>query len=423
MKKRVISLLLALLLSPIAALAATDPQIAVTSPSAYKYRKALFFPLDAPSYAIRAITWPIGAGLSELEKWGIVDDVLDFLSNKEKTFWVYPIIEGGAGTGFGGGVGLKHSNLFHKGYTLGASYRIHINMDQTADISFGQPKAFTIAGKQVSYRFINVWNRTTNFDYYGIGNSSSQSNHAYFGWDDVRLNGQLSFELIKRLTVTPFISADFNDTRNASGASYPGVQTVFAPTQIRGFDQWFYYFNAGLRLGYDSRNNPYEPYTGGIYYISFKRNQCLNQNHFNYNEYVLDLKHYLPLWRKRQLFVLHANITVNQTLYGNDIPFWRLAMLDATSPLRGFSRGRFRDRGSILGNIEYRYPIWRLLSGTFFFDTGRVFHSLSSFSFDSIKFSGGGGFHIRVPDISVFRFELGYGGEGLNIMFGTNIPL
>lgn len=399
------------------------PEVQIKPPSSHTARKILIFPLDIPSYVIRGVTWPLGAGLSELEKHGIIDKTLDLLSNDEKTFWVYPIIEGGAGTGFGGGLGLKHKNLFHRGYVIGATYRIHINLDHRGTFQFGKPRAFEIFGKPASYVFDSDWSRTTAYDYYGIGDSTQRSNHAAFGLDDIVMTAALPYEPIEHLNIRPFFGGNLGQTMSRKSGSNPKVQDIFTPDQIGGFGQWLDYIHFGLQIAHDTRDFREEPQSGGIRRLAFRRFQCLNDNGFNYNQYEADVRQYLRLLKTRQILVLNMGWIFKQPTGGGVVPFFKLAGLDSSAPLRGFPRGRWRDKNSAIFNIEYRFPLWDMLGGEIFFDTGRVFNSISNFSFNGFKYSLGGGTNLRIPEIALFRFEMAYGGEGLNTMFGISRSL
>ena len=68
-------------------------------------------------------------------------------------------------------------------------------------------------------------------------------------------------------------------------------------------------------------------------------------------------------------------------------------------------------------NAEYRYPVWDLIDGTIFFETGRVFDDPGDFSFDDFKYSAGGGIQFFVRSFLLFRVQAAYGGEGLNVVF------
>jgi len=159
-------------------------------------KKILLFPLDMPGYAIKLGVFPLTFTFTELQKHYAIERMNDALSNKEKTLWFYPIVEGGAGSSFGGGVGIKAIDLFHEKYQLGAYYKIHINLDQYAHASFGKDNAFSIFDKPVSYEAITDFQRLTSVDYYGIGNSSSRRNHSQYLINNINGTFQLWFFLI-----------------------------------------------------------------------------------------------------------------------------------------------------------------------------------------------------------------------------------
>ncbi len=123
------------------------PKVKVTVPGSYWQKKVMLFPLEVPSYALRAATWPLGILFDTLEQKRVILRITDLLSNKEKTLWVYPVIEGGAGTNFGGGPALRYTDLFHDGYNLHAHYKIHINLNQYAGVWMGKSNAAELFGK------------------------------------------------------------------------------------------------------------------------------------------------------------------------------------------------------------------------------------------------------------------------------------
>lgn len=401
----------------------TDPSITIKPPPSYWAKRVALFPLEIPSYVVKGATYPLGLGLRYLDEKGVVEKTLNVMSNKDKTLWVYPIIEGGAGTGFGGGLGLRDTDLFHRHYLLGASYRIHINMQQNADLSFAKPMAFEVFGKPVSYSVGSSFARSLVYIYYGIGNSSAD-NQGFYSANNIETGATFTYEPLENLTISPYlgVSASSSGSKGNEGAS-PSVQFLFPASELAAFGRWVDYVNIGFRVAHDTRDSIISTEKGGLRSFTFRNYYGLNTGGYNYNHYEADVRQYLKLWAPRQVLVLRANFVGNIPIAGNDVPFWRLAVLDATSPLRGFVTGRFHDRASLLFNVEYRYPVWRIIDGVLFYDTGRVLHSPSDMTLAHIKYSAGGGLHLKIPKIAFFKFYAGYGGEGINIIFGAGKPL
>lgn len=402
---------------------APDEPVTVKAPNSHRVRQMARLPLDLPSYILRAATWPIGVGSRYLVESGALDRTLDFLSNKERTMWVYPIIEGGAGSGFGGGFGIKHSNLFHRGYRAGASYRIHINEDQIATGYFGQPDAFELAARPFSYRFDVDWQRYTGQDFYGSGNASSQANHSKYLLSGTGLNSRLAYHITKSLSTALILGVSYSRTGNSTRDGYPSISTTFPPNELAGFQNWISYLTAAFDIEYDTRDNKVLTETGGLVSASFRRFQNMGSGPYNFNRYNFDVRHSIRLWKPRSALTLHMGWVFNQSTGGSQIPFWQLAILDASTPLRGFSRGRFTDNDSAIFNAEYRFPLWEAFDGVVFYDTGRVFHNPPDFSFGNFKYSVGGGLRVRLFGIMLFRFDAAYGGEGMNYIFGVTKSL
>ncbi len=178
-----------------------------------------------------------------------------------------------------------------------------------------------------------------------------------------------------------------------------------------------------LTLQYDTRDNVSLPSKGGIYSASYYRYQSLGSGSFSFNQFELDARRFISLKRPRMVLALHGGLIAQQTGGDNTIPFYRLATLDVNSPLRGFTTGRFHDKNLVVLNAEYRFPVWSSIDGVLFFDTGRVFHSFSDFTLNDFKYGGGGGLRIRAMGLMLFRFDLAYGGEGVQALVGISKSL
>jgi outer membrane protein assembly factor BamA len=102
---------------------------------------------------------------------------------------------------------------------------------------------------------------------------------------------------------------------------------------------------------------------------------------------------------------------------GDDrVPFYNLAYLGGIENIRGYTRGRFRDRGALSGGITYKYPIWRVVDGTLFYESGRTFHALDEIAFDHWASSVGFGLRVWVPDGLVFEQLVARSDEELRLL-------
>ena len=73
-----------------------------------------------------------------------------------------------------------------------------------------------------------------------------------------------------------------------------------------------------------------------------------------------------------------------------DVPFYELASVGGNRFVRGFQRGRFRDRGATFATAVCKVPVWRLLDGLWFYEAGRTYSSFDSVSLRRWETSWGG---------------------------------
>lgn len=119
------------------------------------------------------------------------------------------------------------------------------------------------------------------------------------------------------------------------------------------------------------------------------------------------------IWEKRVLDRIRAWLTTAD----GQVPFYDLASLGGSESLRGYRRGRFRDRGAVFATATYKYPVWKLLDGELFYETGRTFHRPGDFTFAGWKSSFGAGLRVWVPDGLVFEQLVARSPEETRLLF------
>jgi hypothetical protein len=128
----------------------------------------------------------------------------------------------------------------------------------------------------------------------------------------------------------------------------------------------------------------------------------------------------------RQYGTLGTFTTAKQVQYdgviGGTLPFDQMPMIGADTAMRGYPRGRFRDRHAITTQMEFRTPHWRRVGAVAFFGAGTVSHELTALDSESWFLSAGVGFrYVLLPkDRTVARvdFGVGRGSFGINLGIG-----
>ncbi|MDP8228814.1 MAG: BamA/TamA family outer membrane protein, partial [Candidatus Electryoneaceae bacterium] len=108
-------------------------------------------------------------------------------------------------------------------------------------------------------------------------------------------------------------------------------------------------------------------------------------------------------------------------------PFYHLGELGSDETIRGFTRGRFRDRDLLMGSVEYRYPIYQLkytrtVDAVLFVDTGQVADNIfQDVAVSMFQVGYGGGFRFYNEDEElVARLEIGVSKEMFRIYLMVN---
>lgn len=374
--------------------------------------KDCLMPIGAPFLFLRAATFPIQAVEDAIEAVPLGRRIVGLSTGTRKGFTFYPRLWITDGNNFGAGGGFTSLDMLAKNYHLQVEYLLFINLGMRAKLVFGNPAAFRVWDRAFSFWFAALYWREFEQDYYGVGNDSDRDDHTAYAKDRVRTGARVGIELIPKLVFSTTLGFDVNESGSGKG-SLPSVEEVFLPDEIPGFNQNINYFVWGFRLDHDTRDFSILSERGGRQWAQFERYQDTGSNAHSYNKFDVDIEHFLRVWRPRYVLWLHNRWQFLSK--GNEIPFYHLAVLDYDRGLRSFPGGRLRDTGSVVFNVEQRFPLWRSIDGAVFFDAGRVFSGIESFSLKGFKHSFGGGVRLRMGQNFLALLDTAHGNEGFKV--------
>jgi outer membrane protein assembly factor BamA len=136
----------------------------------------------------------------------------------------------------------------------------------------------------------------------------------------------------------------------------------------------------------------------------------------NYYRYTLDFRKYFLCLGSRDVIALRFLI---QHVLGDKIPLYEMSSIGGDSEmkaLRGYALNRFQDRGKLLMNAEYRFPVWNKVGGNVFIDWGLVWPSWKNIHFNLAAKDIGWGLRYYLQNF-VVRFDMGFSTEGMRISF------
>ncbi|GEM_PF-2531850 len=183
----------------------------------------------------------------------------------------------------------------------------------------------------------------------------------------------------------------------------------------------------GLALAFirSTRNDQYRPTKGSRIEAYIENVGPFFGADYQYSRFMGDARKYFLLFGKYNVLALHARAETLEGCY-EDIPWWELPYLGGRDSMRGYWEGRFRGRGSLLTNAEFRYHIYHLkkklwkikldflIDGNLFFDAGRVFRYSDDWHdtpFENWKYTGGFGVRFTTPPNLMGRADIGFSRE------------
>jgi hypothetical protein len=162
----------------------------------------------------------------------------------------------------------------------------------------------------------------------------------------------------------------------------------------------------GVSLDWDTRDAVIFPRRGVFLQLSADAYGPIAGSDFTFNRIKLDLREYLTLGPDRilalQAYLLSA---------GGEVPFHKLAFVGGESLLRGYYRGRFRDKAMMLVQAEYRALVTKRIGVAGFAGLADIFPGFDDLGRGKLKFSVGSGLRYVLDknEGTTLRLDLAWG--------------
>jgi hypothetical protein len=170
----------------------------------------------------------------------------------------------------------------------------------------------------------------------------------------------------------------------------------------------------GPELAYDTRDNTFAPLRGSYVVLAIPVHGTSLGSEWTFTRLTLDARHFQAISGPH---VLAFHLLFDAVI--GTAPFDRQPELASATALRGYLRGRFRDRRALSFEIEYRFPIYWRFGGALFIGVGQVAPSVSDLAFDRFHVAGGGGIRFAlVPEERInLRLDVGATPDGVHPYF------
>lgn len=241
-------------------------------------------------------------------------------------------------------------------------------------------------------------------DFWGIGYERGNSDrHTKLHQHSYKVKGEFLFRLAEDFYVGPMLQWDYA----SSGA-------IEDEELLDGQDHVVRNYGFGITMQYDSRDLMTNAYSGVFVYLNQMFRPKFLWNRYAYSTTNLEACYYHRAWRGA---VIAGQVTA---LFNLGNPSWAMmALMGNSENMRGYYKGRYRDKHMTTAQVEVRQYIWRRFGAVVWCGAGSVFHDSDSFRHWLPNYGVGLRWEFR-RRVNV-RLDYGFGKKGQSgFMFNIN---
>lgn len=398
--------------------------------------------LKVPAAVLHTAIMPLKWSVIWVEEHDVIDRVSNFFVNDAGTAGFYPSFSIGGRTPFSAGVTYFNRDLFGRGhsldlgtyYTNRKNYRLDINYQvpvrDSRSYEFGMKGGMRKNNDQDIYIGGNEADSDTEVDY-AIEQYTLQAEFGYllrpqllarfrngFKYTDITQVGQFTetgeplrdvidydgFGLDRAILLSSGINATL-DRRNG-GVTKVSSGALSAATSSYDFKQTKLRVQSGMLLD------------AGLSY-----SRSVDDDQYEYVTYYGEWQQYIPLpgLPPDRRLALRTRLEKRYPFGQASVPFYERSVLGDADNLRGYDQDRFRNLGSLLLTLEYRYPIWDTWDAVVFTDQGQVFRHYEQINLERFHGAVGTGLRFMTASDFLFRVEVAFSKEGARSLLEFNM--
>jgi outer membrane protein assembly factor BamA len=257
--------------------------------------------------------------------------------------------------------------------------------------------------------------REPNEDFYGAGNVASVQDKSSFTLEEYRLRLQYRHRLRPTLRLELDLGYRANEIGAGRSRSAPSIYDRYTPEGLAGLGVRSDFATAVMALRSSRVDVPGSPKYGNRSLAKLSYAQSLGED-FSHFGLTLAGEQFWELFYRRT-FSLRLGTEWRWAPGDQHLPFYALAALGGPEVLRGFRRGRLRDRGTVFVVGTYKFPVSRYLDATLFGETGQVLNTPGDFPLRQWHRAYGGSLRLWVPKGVIFEQNLVHSVEGYFLLF------
>lgn len=359
--------------------------------------------LAFPSYLLHWSTRPFGWGIKFAEQ-----KLPNLLQGERGPFGIYPLFELGGDAGSAYGVLMFHNKLTKYNHQARLEALFGSEDFNDFDFKYTIPKFLSDRGRLI----INADYANDPIKSLFGGNESGLADERIFATEE------LSNELQYRHDISSTTAFSLSGRYHRMDIKLSDIdEDEFPPVSesMRGVTSLI---TLGGTIRFDFVEGVPRTFSGSRYILGFDWNRSLTDSRFHYLQYSLEWHQFLslPFLPNSRRLAFKTHLQKSAPLGDREIPFYEFPTLGSSQDLRGFSTDRFRDDGSLLLTLEYRYPMWNFADVVLFVDEGQVFSRFKDIGINEFNTSYGFGFHLISTKGFAFRSEFAFSKESSRVI-------
>jgi enamidase len=297
-------------------------------------------------------------------------------------------------SGFSAGASVLDFNLFGTGAAVGLTATYSFINCFAADLTISSPSPIPATSLDLRLGYDGYPKR-----FFGKSNASSLQDAVRLDWADFKAS------ISTGTTILPMIkfSTTFLLEYSAIGAS-PGNNLPPATGSAGGLMTL-----GSVEIAHDSRDSAGAPWFGDFEAITAGISHPSLGSAYDFASFDFDIRYFLSVAHRH---VLAARVLLTGT--PGEPPFYAMPSFGGAAVGRGFQPDRFVGTIGVFGQIEYRLPIWSIISGDLFADAGQVSSDYRQLRMDSFRLSGGAGLRFAFSERSILALDVGFNDEPLS---------
>ena len=383
--------------------------------SKLSFWRVLRLPADLLDY----VWYPLRVGLDYSEEIQLDERVEEsFFFNDEHTAGWFPKPSFGGPLGDAGGVSVFFDEVFTERDRIDASVLVAGRREFEFDLQYAivpnelEPFHLLFDVGFIRDREVEAFVTTDDSGELTMGMATDEDEESEYQLRQFVTSLDFGVELFAEVDLSCHVRGEVSKANQRPATTIAGFS---------GFNEEINLIAPGFLLEWDRRDDGRRPQRGwlikGFGEVAASPVESDRDQRYGYTDYMFDAQAFIPLHGPHRVLVLRQRLRRVDDWAGYDLAFYHLPVLDLNHGLRAYERNRFRDNGSLVTNLEYRYPVWKSWDAYVFADGGQTFREYSDIDLSDFEYAVGGGVRLMTQKDIEFNLQVGFGSEDVEIVF------